>query len=106
MGQLSLQKYYNLRELGSYSLAFLRSPRETRQLKPQGEPLQLKAFLTIKRASVPVTGGSVPLTGGGPFPSRGHWFPLRGDPFPLRALIVGLGPGDFNYQGFGVSLRI
>ena len=58
----------------------------------------------MKRALVPVTGG------GGAFPLRGQRFPLRGDPFPLRAsfnhLIVGLGPGAFNCQGFGVSLRI
>ena len=65
--------------------------------------MQLKAFSTIRRASVPVTGGgSVPLTG--------TLVPFTGDPFPLRAsfnsLIVGLGSGAFNCQGSAVSLRI
>ena len=36
---------------------FLRYPREPRQLKPRGEPLQSKAFSTIKGPSVPLTGG-------------------------------------------------
>ena len=39
---------------------FLRDPRKPRQLKPQAEPLQLKAFSTIKRA---LGWGSVPPYG-------------------------------------------
>ena len=54
------------------------------------------------RASVPVTRGSVPLTA--------PLVPLMGDPFPLRAsfncFVVGFGPGAFNCQRYGVSLRI
>ena len=34
---------------------FLVALGETRQWKPQGEPLQLKAISTIKRASLPVS---------------------------------------------------
>ena len=76
--------------------------REPRQLKPWGEPLHLKAFWTIKRASAPVTGGSVLLTG--PLvPLTGGSVPLSGS---FNCLIVGLGSGVFNCQGFGVSLRI
>ena len=69
----------------------------------EGEPLQLKAFSTIKGAL-----GS--CHEGIRSPLWGHRFPLRGDPFRLRAsfncLIVSLGPGAVNCQGFGVSLRI
>ena len=32
---------------------FLENPREPRQLNPEGEPLQLKAFLLIRAENVP-----------------------------------------------------
>ena len=47
----------------AYFGLLLGDPREPRQLKPSGEPLQVKAFSTIKPLSIRLTGGSVPLLG-------------------------------------------
>ena len=72
----------------------MRAPRIKVALR-QGEPLQLKACLTIKGLSVPPEGGS------GPFPLWGHRFHLRGGsvPFPLRVCII-VGPWGLELSGF------
>ena len=75
-------------------------PRASPTIKAVKGTIEIKAFSTIKRALGSCYGGS--LTG--PSGNYGR------DAFPLRAafscLIVGLGPGAFNCQGFRVSLRI
>ena len=59
--------------------------------------MQLKAFLTIKRALVLVPGGSVPLMG--PLvPFTGGSVPLKGF---FACLIVGLGPGPLIVRVLG-----
>ena len=80
--------------------------------------MQSKAFLRIKRASVPVTGESVPPTGplvplsGGSVPLTGPLVPLSGGSVPLTGPLVPLSGGSvpltglfllfitFNSQGF------
>ena len=83
---------------------FRRSPARAPTIKALRETVAIYGIFDNKRTlgscygggSVPLTGASVPLTGGGPFPLQTSF----------NCLIVGLGPGAFNRQGFGVSLGI
>ena len=59
---------------------FLGALREPRQLKPQGEPLQLEAFSAIEGTSVPATGG--------PFPLQGIGSPCGGICSPYGPLLI------------------
>ena len=72
----------------------------------------LRAVCVVEFMSATSVVCDVPVTGGGGFrsPYRAIGSPYGGIRSPLRAsfncLIVGLGPGASNSQGFGVSLRM